>query len=51
MYNRVNTKSHTILQVLVGTIIGAIIGYLFFFIATKQIKGQTKHKEEDNAPY
>jgi undecaprenyl-diphosphatase len=51
MYNRINTKSHTILQVIVGAIIGTIMGYFIFYIATKKIKGKFKPKEEDNAPY
>lgn len=51
MYNRINTKSHTILQVIVGAIIGSFMGYFIFYIATKKIKGKFKPKEEDNAPY
>lgn len=50
-YNRINTKSHTILQVIVGAIIGSFMGYFIFYIATKKIKGKFKPKEEDNAPY
>jgi len=51
MYNRINTKSHTILQVIVGAIIGTFMGCFIFYIATKKIKGKFKPKEEDNAPY
>ncbi len=49
MYNRINTKSHTILQVIVGAIIGTIMGYFIFYIATK--KGKFNPKEEDNTSY
>jgi len=51
MYNRINTKSHSIIQVIVGAIVGSIMGYFFFYITTKKIKGSFKPKEDDNAPY
>ena len=51
IYNRINTQSHTMLQVIVGAIIGTLFGYSIFYIATKKIKGKFKPKEDDNAPY
>jgi membrane-associated phospholipid phosphatase len=47
---RVRYKNHTILQVLVGAIIGSVVGVITFYLATKKIKGILHYKFDDNAP-
>jgi len=44
-------KNHTVAQLLVGTIVGFTIGYLFYLIATKKIMGKITAKLDDNAPF
>jgi membrane-associated phospholipid phosphatase len=43
-------KNHTILQLLVGFIIGLIIGTLSYIKANEKIKGHINEKQDDNAP-
>lgn len=38
MFQRIYTNKHTFLQVLVGGTIGLCIGYLFYYLASKNIK-------------
>lgn len=38
MFQRIYTKRHTYLQVLVGGTIGLCIGYLFYYLASKYIR-------------
>jgi membrane-associated phospholipid phosphatase len=40
MFQRVYTKRHSILQVFIGAIIGIAMGYLFYFLASKNIKNK-----------
>jgi len=41
IFQRIYTKRHTIAQVSVGSILGLLIGYLFYYLAYKNIQ---KHK-------
>ena len=50
IYQRVKYKNHTISQVIVGSIIGSIIGWMFYYLAIRSIKGKMKLKDDDNAP-
>ena len=50
IYQRVSFNYHTPEQVIIGLIIGLIIGYFTFCLATYKIKGNLNHKKEDNAP-
>lgn len=50
IYQRVNYRYHTILQVIIGSIIGSIFAYMVFFLAKNKLKGSMKLKMEDNAP-
>jgi membrane-associated phospholipid phosphatase len=43
-------KNHTILQLLVGFIIGTIIGTLCYIKANEKIKGHITEKPDDNGP-
>jgi len=47
---RVQYKNHTISQVIWGSIVGAIIGTIFYFLAMKKLIGVIKNKKEDDAP-
>lgn len=47
---RVKYKNHTISQVIVGSIVGAIMGGLFYYFAQISIKGKMSLKNDDNAP-
>ena len=50
IYQRVKYKNHTILQVIVGAIVGTITGYAAYLFATKKLVGLLKFKKDDNAP-
>ena len=43
-------NNHSILQLIVGFIIGIGIGYLTYFIGNKYIRGNIKMKKDDNGP-
>lgn len=49
MYQRVEFKYHTVLQVIVGAFIGASIGYGTYLYSRKCIAGKINKKEDDNA--
>jgi undecaprenyl-diphosphatase len=49
-FQRVYFKNHTIMQVIVGMMIGSILGYLFYHYSMRLIKGSLKSKKDDNAP-
>lgn len=50
LWQRYIYKNHTILQLLVGFLIGCIFGYLVYLDCTNKIKGQLEKKPDDNAP-
>ena len=50
-YERVKYKNHTLLQVICGSIVGVIVGYLFYYSSSKKLMGLLKYKKDDNAPY
>ena len=47
---RVIYNHHTVLQVIVGAAIGSAIGYLFYYLATENIKGIIREKLDDFGP-
>jgi membrane-associated phospholipid phosphatase len=49
MYHRVEYKYHTILQVIVGSIIGILVGYVTYLYSKRYITGEINKKEDDNA--
>ena len=49
-YQRVKYKNHTISQVIVGSLVGAAVGYLFYTVAGKKNMGILRLKSDDNAP-
>jgi membrane-associated phospholipid phosphatase len=47
---RVVFKYHTVLQVIIGAIIGSIFGYFMYSIAKQKIKGVIREKKDDYGP-
>lgn len=50
IFQRVKFNYHTILQVIIGSIIGSFFAYLVFYLAKNKLKGSMKSKTEDNGP-
>jgi len=50
MTQRVVYNQHTVLQVIVGAIIGALFGYFVFYLAQQKLKGKIREKCDDFAP-
>jgi membrane-associated phospholipid phosphatase len=49
MCQRVAYKYHTITQVLVGAIVGALFGYYVYYLGQQKLKGKIREKPDDNA--
>ena len=49
-FQRVKYKNHTINQVIVGSFVGAFVGYAFYMISDKKNMGVLELKEDDNGP-
>jgi membrane-associated phospholipid phosphatase len=47
--HRVFYKKHTVLQIIIGAIIGTIFSFLTFELSKSYIKGPIEKKEDDNA--
>ena len=50
MIQRVSYNYHTVFQVIVGAIIGALFGYFVFSLAEKKIKNHIREKPDDDVP-
>jgi membrane-associated phospholipid phosphatase len=50
MIHRVFYNHHTILQVFIGAIFGALLGYFFYYLATQKMKGLIREKIDDFGP-
>ena len=50
LWQRVKYNYHTVLQVVIGTMVGALIAYLMFYMKKMNIIGLLKEKHDDNAP-
>jgi membrane-associated phospholipid phosphatase len=50
LFQRYLYNNHTILQLIVGSIVGTIFGYIIYTIANKNIMGNIKMKKDDDAP-
>lgn len=48
LIQRYTHNNHTILQLIVGLLIGMVVGYLFYFLSKKYIFGKLSHKKDDN---
>jgi membrane-associated phospholipid phosphatase len=49
-FQRVYFHYHTVMQVIVGAIVGAVFSYFVYCLALKQILGDLKEKQDDDAP-
>ena len=49
-YQRVKYKNHTTSQVTVGSLVGILFGYLFYYVSNKKNMGILRLKMDDNAP-
>jgi hypothetical protein len=47
---RIVFKFHTILQVIVGAIVGSLFAYFVYYLAIEKIKGHITEKKDDNGP-
>lgn len=50
MTQRVFHNHHTVLQVIVGSMVGILVGYLFFNLSKSKLSGIIEPKKDDNAP-
>jgi membrane-associated phospholipid phosphatase len=50
LFQRVKYKNHTVPQVVIGSVVGLAVGYLFYLMAKKDILGKIRAKLDDNAP-
>jgi dolichyldiphosphatase len=50
LIQRYKNNNHTLLQLIIGLLLGLIIGYLFYHITNKYIKGNLLPKKDDKAP-
>jgi membrane-associated phospholipid phosphatase len=50
LYQRYKYFNHTILQLIIGFIIGILFGYLAYYVSNKWIKGNLKIRPDDFAP-
>ena len=49
-YQRYKYRNHTILQIIVGAIVGILSGLIIFYMSQQNIKGLLKLKPDNNAP-
>jgi len=47
---RVVFNYHTILQVIIGAIVGSLFAYFVYYLAREKIKGHITEKKDDNGP-
>lgn len=50
LFQRYLYNNHTILQLIVGIVIGTTFGYIVYIFANKNIMGNIKMKKDDNGP-
>lgn len=49
LHQRVKYKNHTVFQVIIGTLVGAFVGVLVYFLTKKNVGGKWIAKKDDNA--
>ena len=50
IFQRIYFNYHTIIQVIIGVLIGSIFGYFMYLISQKKIMGNLILKKDDNGP-
>jgi membrane-associated phospholipid phosphatase len=48
IYQRVKYNYHTIFQVIVGSVVGFLLGYLFYYFSQEKLKGLIREKKDDD---
>ena len=48
MYQRVKYNFHTIFQIIVGSIVGFLLGSLFYYFSQEKMKGVIREKKDDD---
>jgi len=51
MVQRVAYNQHTVLQVVVGAVVGLLFGYFVFYLSQQKLKGIIRTKPDDLAPF
>jgi len=51
LYQRIKSSSHSLVQVAVGSILGAVVGFVFYKYGVYNIPKHIQKKIEDNAPF
>lgn len=49
-YQRVDCKFHSVAQVVVGSFVGTIFGYIMYQLAREKIKGKIRERTDDYGP-
>ena len=49
MYQRVENKSHSVVQVIAGAMVGGIFAYFIYYMASKKNIGKINTKKDDDA--
>jgi membrane-associated phospholipid phosphatase len=49
-YQRVKFEFHSISQVIVGSVLGSVIAYIFYQLAREKIKGKIEERKDDDGP-
>ena len=50
MVQRVGFNYHTILQVIIGALVGSLFGFYIFYLAREKIQGRITEKLDDFGP-
>ena len=50
LFQRVIDNFHTVLQVIVGSIVGILFGYFVYYLSQEKLKNKIREKPDDNAP-
>jgi membrane-associated phospholipid phosphatase len=49
LYQRFAFKNHTAIQLVAGSLIGFLVGYITYYLAKRNIAGSMKRKRDDDA--
>jgi membrane-associated phospholipid phosphatase len=49
IFQRIRYKNHTVMQVIVGSLVGALVAYVAYKYATNNLTGKLDSKPDDNA--
>jgi len=49
LYQRVEYQMHTVLQVIIGSMVGILFGYFIYYVSQRKLVGKMMFKKDDNA--